>query len=113
MLKKRYFKTKGEYDVTFSFPSDADAVSLVCEANNWEPIEMKKSKGVFSTKVRIPADGRYQYRYLVDGSEWANDEAADDYVSNEHGTTASQKDSTWRELRASRRRGFRVEFSWQ
>lgn len=93
MLKKRYFKTKGEYDVTFSFPSDAETVALVCEANNWEPIEMKKSKGVFSTKVRIPADGRYQFRYLVDGSEWANDEAADDYVPNEHGTENSVVDT--------------------
>ena len=93
MLKKRYFKTKGEYDVTFMFPSEAEQVTLVCEANDWEPIEMKKSKGVFSTKVRIPADGRYQFRYLVDGAEWANDGAADGYVANEHGTQNSVVDT--------------------
>ena len=40
-------------------------------------------------KLRLPANGRYQYRYLVNSSEWVNDEAADRYVANEHGTTNS------------------------
>lgn len=89
MLKKKYIKTKDEYEVTFELPTEAAEVTLVCEANNWEPVAMKKGKGKFTAKLRLPANGSYQYRYLVDNSEWVNDEAADKYVPNEHGTTNS------------------------
>ncbi len=89
MLKKKYFKTKDEYEVTFELPTEASEVSLVIEANGWEPVAMKKSKGKFATKMRLPANGSFQYRYLVDNTEWVNDEAADKYVPNEHGTTNS------------------------
>lgn len=89
MLKKKYMKTKDEYEVTFELPAEAKEVVLVCEANGWEPVAMKKSKGTFSTKLRLPANGRYQYRYLVNNSEWVNDDAADGYEANEHGTTNS------------------------
>jgi hypothetical protein len=50
---------------------------------------MKKSKGAFTVKLRLPANGRYQYRYLVNSSEWVNDDAADGYAPNEHGTSNS------------------------
>jgi 1,4-alpha-glucan branching enzyme len=86
MLKKRYFKSKDEYEVTFELPSEAQEAMLVCEANGWEPVAMKKSKGAFTVKMRIPANGRYQYRYLIDKSEWVNDSAADGYEANEYGT---------------------------
>lgn len=89
MLKKKYLKTKDEYEVTFELPTEASEVALVLETNNWEPVAMKKGKGKFTTKVRFPANGSYQYRYLVDNTEWVNDEAADKYVPNEHGTTNS------------------------
>lgn len=86
MLKKRYFKSKDEYEVTFELPSEAQEAVLVCEANGWEPVAMKKSKGTFTVKMRMPANGRYQYRYLINNSDWVNDDAADAYVANEHGT---------------------------
>jgi len=75
--------------VTFELPSEAQAAVLVCEANGWEPVAMKKSKGTFTAKLRMPANGRYQYRYLINNSEWVNDEAADAQVPNEHGSTNS------------------------
>lgn len=93
MLKKRYFKSKDEYEVTFELPAEAKEVVLVCEANGWEPVAMKKSKGTFTAKMRMPANGRYQYRYLIDNNEWVNDEAADDFVPNEHGTQNSVVDT--------------------
>lgn len=89
MLKKKYVKTKDEYEVTFEYPSEAQEVALVCDANGWEPVAMKKSKGTFTTKLRLPANGRYQYRYYVNNGEWANDDAADAYEPNEHGTVNS------------------------
>jgi hypothetical protein len=89
MLKKKYVKSKDEYEVTFELPSEAGEVALVCEANGWQPVAMKKSKGTFTTKLRLPANGRYQYLYLVNNGEWINDDAADGYVPNEHGTVNS------------------------
>ncbi len=89
MLKKKYVKSKDEYEVTFELPSEAREAVLVCEANGWQPVEMKKSKGTFTVKLRLPANGRYQYRYLINNSEWVNDNAADASVVNEHGSTNS------------------------
>lgn len=93
MLKKKYVKSKDEYEVTFELPSDAGEAALVCEANGWQPVEMKKSKGTFAAKLRLPANGSYQYRFLVNNDEWVNDTAADRYVSNEHGSENSVVDT--------------------
>jgi 1,4-alpha-glucan branching enzyme len=92
MLNKRYYKTKNEYEITFEFAdAEAQEVALVCEANNWQPMPMtrRKKDGIFYAKMRLPGDGRYQFRYFIDGSRWANDENADAYVTNEHGTENS------------------------
>jgi 1,4-alpha-glucan branching enzyme len=89
MIKKKFFKTKDECEVTFEFSApDATSVSLVSEASSWEPVAMKKGKASdapFQAKLRLPKDGQFQFRYLVDGEIWANDEAADAYWANEHG----------------------------
>jgi 1,4-alpha-glucan branching enzyme len=89
MIKKKFFKTKEECEVTFEFSApDANAVNLLIDANNWEPVAMKKGKAAdapFQAKMRLPKDGQFQFRYLVDGEIWANDEAADAYWQNEHG----------------------------
>ncbi len=89
MLKKKYVKSKDEYEVTFELPSQANEAVLVCEANGWEPVAMKKSKGMFVAKLRLPANGRYQYRYLLNNSEWITDDVADGYRPNEHGSVNS------------------------
>lgn len=87
MLKKKYFKTKDEVEVTFEFDANgAENVALVCEHNGWEPIQMKQTKkGPFRTKIRLPKESEFQFRYLVDEQSWQNDEAADAYRANEHG----------------------------
>jgi 1,4-alpha-glucan branching enzyme len=87
MLKKKFFKTKDECEVTFEINvADAENVALVCEANGWEPIPMKKLKqGPFRTKVRLPKEGEFQFRYLINTQEWRNDETADAYRPNEYG----------------------------
>lgn len=87
MLKKKFFKTKEECEITFELNVEqAEEVALVCEHNGWEPIQMKQAKnGPFRTKIRLPKDGQFQFRYLVDGQSWCNDDAADAYLPNEHG----------------------------
>ena len=93
MLKKKFFKTKDECEVTFELTNDdAQAVQLVGEFNDWQPIDMKKAKKAgspFRAKVRMPKDGQFQFRYLVDGENWVNDDAADAYEANEHGSENS------------------------
>lgn len=88
MLKKRFFKTKDECEVTFELADlDARNVALVCEANGWSPIEMRKSrKGDFRTRVRFPKERRFQFRYLVDERRWVNDDDADAFERNEFGS---------------------------
>jgi 1,4-alpha-glucan branching enzyme len=96
MLNKRYFKTVDECEVTFRVaPERAEQVALLTSADNWEPIPMKKLKsGEFKASVRLPLAQRIQFRYLVDGNRWLNDEAADGYVTNEHGSENSIVDTS-------------------
>jgi len=91
MLKKRFFKTVDECEVSFKVePEGAESVALVLETNNWEPIPMKQLKsGPFKAKVRLPLDRQIQFRYLIDGEIWANDETADAQVPNEYGSSNS------------------------
>ena len=88
MMKKRFFKTKDDCEVSFELDIDqAEQVELVCEANGWQPISMKKAKktGTFRTKVRLPQEREFEFRYLVDQRSWVNDEQADAYVTNDFG----------------------------
>ena len=95
MLKKRYFKTVDECEVTFKIePEEAQEVALVIESNGWQPIDMDQLKsGPFKTKLRLPLNQQVQFRYLIDNSNWQNDQDADAYVPNEFGSTNSVVDT--------------------
>ena len=88
MLSKRYFKTKNEVEVTFEVPPTAgETVEWVSDATDWVPVEMpalNRGRGPFKLRVRLPKDRQIQFRYLVDGSRWINDDGADDYWYNGH-----------------------------
>ncbi len=97
MLKKKYFKTKDECEVTFEYETDsAEKVLLVSEANGWQPVEMKKRKkdSIYYTKMRLPKGAQYQYRYLVDGQNWVTDPSADAYSPTEYGGQNGVVDTT-------------------
>lgn len=89
MPKKRFFKTKDECEVTFELEHQGAAeVELVCSANQWDPVPMRRTKGgVFRTTLRLPVDARAEYRFRVDGQLWVDDPQADAYVANEFGST--------------------------
>jgi 1,4-alpha-glucan branching enzyme len=97
MLTKKFLKTKNETDVTFEFERDnASSVDLVCDFNGWKAVEMKfnkKSKS-FKVKLRLPKNGNYHFRYLVNNSEWENDAQADQYLPNTFGTHNSVVSTT-------------------
>jgi len=90
MIKKKFFKTKDECEVTFELAleksaelKDVTAAVLICDVNGWQPIPMKKlKKGPFKARMRFPKDDQFQFRYLLDDQYWINDDAADDYLPN-------------------------------
>ncbi|KKO46076.1 glycoside hydrolase [Arsukibacterium ikkense] len=86
-ITKQYLKTKPACKVTFKLSAaqlaDAESVALLGEFNDWDPqaLPMKKSKkGDFSASLTLENDREYQFRYLVNGGTWLNDDAADAYL---------------------------------
>lgn len=86
MPEKRFFKTRDDVEVTFTYDRpEAGSVALVCEEQGWDALAMKRSargKGPWALKVRLPRSRRIQYRYLVDGESWENDPFADAWEPN-------------------------------
>ena len=92
MLIKKFLKTKDVCDVTFEYERGGETAALAGDFNNWEPQPMKKTRKAnspFRVKVRLPKNGEFAFRYLVDGEKWENDSAADAYRTNEHGSENS------------------------
>ena len=87
-LSKKFLKSKPVCKVTFTLPGEiangAKKVGLIGEFNDWnikKPIAMKALKnGSFKATVDLETGKSYQFRYLVDGSTWQNDDQADAYV---------------------------------
>jgi len=91
-IKKQYFKTKQVCRVTFQLPKDAAAeaksVFIVGEFNNWNihAAPMKKLRsGGFTITLDLEPGREYQFRYLIDDTNWENDWNADRYVKSPYG----------------------------
>jgi 1,4-alpha-glucan branching enzyme len=86
MINKKFIKSKKTCQVTFFLPEDVAAkrASVVGEFNGWDAAKnpMSKVKGLWKATVEVDQNHEYQYRYLVNDSEWYNDPQADKYVSN-------------------------------
>jgi 1,4-alpha-glucan branching enzyme len=88
MIKKKIHKTSVR--VIFELPADVaeDGVAVVGDFNNWNPEEGKmdyvKTRDVWKKGVSFDHGEVHEFRYLVDGQEWRNDEAADEYVPNSY-----------------------------
>ncbi len=86
-LTKKFLKSKPICKVTFRLKSDsakeAKKVNVLGDFNDWNPKKgkMKKLKsGEFTLTLDLDSGRDYEYRYLVGGKEWENDDAADKYV---------------------------------
>ena len=86
-IKKQYLKSKPVCKVTFSVPAEeAKSVAVVGSFNEWntEATELKKLKnGTFKGTVDLESENTYEFRYVVDGVTYINDEQADAYKWNE------------------------------
>lgn len=88
-LAKQFLKSKPVCKVTFSLSPEtvngAKSVALVGEFNDWDAAAapLKKQKdGSYKATVELPVGGEYQFRYLIDGETWCNDDTADKYVQS-------------------------------
>ncbi len=87
MLKKQHLKSRPVCKVTFYLPAavKAETVHLVGDFNDWDEHSHQMTQlkdGRFSITLELDLGQEYQFRYLVDQSEWHNDWEADKYVPN-------------------------------
>ncbi|MFC3811517.1 isoamylase early set domain-containing protein [Lacihabitans lacunae] len=87
-LAKQFLKTKPVCKVSFELTPDevqGTAVSILGDFNDWKASEtlLKKQKnGNFKTTLEFPVGQEIQFRYLVDGQNWLNDQSADKFVES-------------------------------
>lgn len=89
MIEKKYLKTKPECKVKFALPAeaigDAKSVAVVGDFNDWDcsanPMRKQKS-GIYASTLSLDVDTSYQFRYVLDGTQWINDETADSYITS-------------------------------
>lgn len=80
-------KPKTEKRIFKYFAPDAGEVCLAGTFNNWcdKELFLKKDKSGFWT-INLPLpQGRYEYRFIVDGN-WANDQEQAECIPNPFGT---------------------------
>lgn len=92
MIKKSYVKSKQLYKVTFEVPTDQIGtgrdVRVLGNFNDWSwdgGLVLKAGKSSYKAATELPA-GHYQFRYLIDGWDWKNDDSAEAYTDSSFGT---------------------------
>lgn len=93
MITKQFTPKRTVCKVTFQIPAEwaQNEVALVGDFNAWDPTANKlaKKNGAWETTIRLEPGAQAKFRYYIDNSAWANDDAADAYVANEFGTEDS------------------------
>ena len=94
MVTKTYIKSRNVWKVKFELPKaewpvgvNVRSVHVTGDFNRWDKSEytLKLRKGVYSLIMELQA-GEYQYRYVINGTDWYNDWHADGYVPNNSGS---------------------------
>jgi len=91
MIQKEPSDREGFVKVTFILPPAiwAETVHLVGEFNNWSetshPLAWDRQGEVWRITLELPKGHEFQFRYLVNGTEWHNDWDADEYNPNPYG----------------------------
>ncbi len=86
-IDKKYLKSRPICKVKFVAPpeiaKEAKKVYLAGDFNNWEYEETmlrKQKNGTLAATLELETGSEYQYRYVLDGERWENDNEADKYV---------------------------------
>ena len=92
MLKRRKISGSNTVKVSFILPADDSRLpaSVVGDFNEWDPSAdpmIRRSNGTYSAVVSLIADASYLFRYRSEDGTWFNDDAADGYEPNVHGST--------------------------
>lgn len=94
---KKATASKSTSKVTFSLPAEAvetvKTVAVVGDFNNWDianGVSLKKQKdGSFKASLELETGKEYQYRFLLNGTEWANAWDAPKYAPTPFGVDNS------------------------
>lgn len=86
-ISKTFVKSRNSYKVTFQLPKKMNSVGkeirVLGEFNDWvwdrAPI-LKSSPSGLKATIELEAGRSYQYRFLIDGEKWMNDDQADGYT---------------------------------
>jgi 1,4-alpha-glucan branching enzyme len=92
ITKRQFLKTKPVCKVTFQINATAENACIAGEFNSWNEVSTPMKKGKddsFTITVELETGREYQFRYLLDGKTWINDEAADKYVKTPLGNENS------------------------
>jgi len=90
-IQKEYLTDKGICRVKFSLPPDtgnpSKKVYLVGDFNDWNQkgIQLRKGKeGSYSATLELKMGNEYEFRYLIDGTHWENDNEADKHIPSRY-----------------------------
>lgn len=94
MIAKQDGQRGGTVRVSFELPGDIaqSHVAVVGDFNDWNPEAhpmRRLKKGTWKKDIYLAPDQSYRFRYLVDGTRWHNDDAADRFEPNGYNTTNS------------------------
>lgn len=88
-LLKEYSSKNSVCKITFELSAKkvagAKTVALLGSFNGWNATThplAKQKNGNFATSIEVAVGHRYEFRYLIDGHHWLNDEEGDAYVSS-------------------------------
>jgi 1,4-alpha-glucan branching enzyme len=95
-LQKKFNKTSKLCTVTFQLEKDISNgdldIKILGEFNDWDTqkaITMKSKNGLFKASVDLEPGKEYQFRYLINNSNWENDPKADKYIPTPFGVENS------------------------
>jgi 1,4-alpha-glucan branching enzyme len=92
MLKRRKISGSNTVKVSFILPAGDTRLpaSVVGDFNEWNPGAdpfVRRSNGTFSAVVPLIAGASYRFRYRSADGAWFNDDVADGYEPNVHGSS--------------------------
>lgn len=96
-VSKKYLKSKPICKVTFRVPAEIGVnhkiAHVLGDFNDWDKNANRMKKlvkdGSFSLIIDLETGKDYEFKYLLDGEIWLNDESADKQVTTHFGDSSN------------------------